>query len=118
MESVGALRRVETSTWLPLRSPEVPVRLGNAPGETSVHAAILVYDLRASGVVRNALRIAHAAAASGLAAELWVVRDTGAFAEDTGGIPVRVIAKGRPRLSRVADSVVTLPALAAEIRRI
>lgn len=117
MQSASALRRVETDTWLPLRAP-VPVRHSSAPGKAAVHAAILVYDLRASGVVRNALRIARAAAAAGLAAELWVVRSTGAFAQDTGGIPVRVIANGRPRLSRAVDSIVTLPALAATIRRL
>ena len=117
MQSASALRRVETDTWLPLRA-SVPVRHSSAPGKAAVHAAILVYDLRASGVVRNALRIARAAAAAGLAAELWVVRSTGAFAQDTGGIPVRVIANGTPRRSRAVDSIVTLPALTATIRRL
>jgi glycosyltransferase involved in cell wall biosynthesis len=79
-------------------------------------AAILVYDLRASGVARNALRIAKAAAEAGLAPELWVVRGIGEFMAETGGIPVRVIAKGTPHLPRVADSTVTLPALVAALR--
>lgn len=114
MQSARALRRARTDTWKPLRAPDAPMRRSTA----AVQAAILVYDLRASGVVRNALRIAAAAAASGLAAELWVVRRTGAFAGDTGGVPVRVIAEGVSRLSRVADSALTLPALAAAIRRV
>ncbi len=114
MQSASTLRRVEPDTWRPLRTPDAPVRRSTA----AIQAAILVYDLRASGVVRNAIRIAGAAAASGLAAELWVVRRSGAFAEDTGGLPVRVIAEGPPRLSRVADSLLTVPALAAAIRRL
>jgi glycosyltransferase involved in cell wall biosynthesis len=39
--------------------------------------ALLVYDLRGSGVVRNTLRIAKAARDAGLATEIWVVCDTG-----------------------------------------
>jgi glycosyltransferase involved in cell wall biosynthesis len=114
MQSAGTLRRVETDTWRPLRAPDAPVRRSTV----AIQAAILVYDLRASGVVRNAIRIARAAAASGLAAELWVVRRSGAFAEDTGRLPVRVIAEGPPRLSRAADSLRAVPALAAAIRRL
>ena len=95
MQSASTLRRVEPDTWHPLRVPDAPVRRSTSP----IQAAVLVYDLRASGVVRNAIRIARAAAASGLAAELWVVRRSGAFAEDTGDLPVRVIADmlGLPR---------------------
>lgn len=118
MSRASTLRRIETETSLPPSGSDVPVRNSRGPGEIAVQAAILVYDLRASGVVRNALRIARAAAAVGLAAELWVVRDTGAFVEDTSGIPVRVIASGRPRLPRGADSVFTVAALAATIRRL
>lgn len=114
MQSASTLRRVEPDTWHPLRVPDAPVRRSTSP----IQAAVLVYDLRASGVVRNAIRIARAAAASGLAAELWVVRRSGAFAEDTGDLPVRVIADGAARLSRGADSFLTVPALAAAIRRL
>jgi len=113
MPRTSTLRRTRADTRMPLRAPDVPMRRSG----TALQAAILVYDLRASGVVRNALRIARAAAAAGLSAELWVVRGTGAFAGDTGSIPVRVIADGRPRLPRAADSLFTLPALVAAIRR-
>jgi len=41
--------------------------------------AVLVYDLRASGVVRNALRIARQAALSGLRCDLVVVQAEGDF---------------------------------------
>ncbi|MGK2284601.1 glycosyltransferase [Pedomonas sp. V897] len=41
--------------------------------------AILIYDLRASGVVRNALRIAECAAAAGLRCDVVVVQDEGDF---------------------------------------
>ncbi len=114
MPSAATLHRVEPGTWLPLRAPGTPVRRSAA----SVQAAILVYDLRASGVVRNALRVVRAAVAAGLAAELWVVRRTGAFAAETAGLPVRVIAQGEARLSRALDSVLALPALATTLREV
>jgi len=44
-----------------------------------VDLAILVHDLSATGVVRNAMRIAGHVAKNGLKVELWVVSDGGAF---------------------------------------
>jgi glycosyltransferase involved in cell wall biosynthesis len=44
-----------------------------------VDLAILVHDLSATGVVRNAMRIAGHGAQNGLKVELWVVSDQGAF---------------------------------------
>jgi glycosyltransferase involved in cell wall biosynthesis len=50
---------------------------------------VLGYDLRASGVVRNALRIAGAAHAGGLKTELWVARADGPLrAEVPQGVTV------------------------------
>jgi glycosyltransferase involved in cell wall biosynthesis len=43
---------------------------------------IMGYDLRASGVVRNALRIAGASHAAGLATALWVAYDSGKLRDD------------------------------------
>ena len=42
--------------------------------------AVLVYDFSATGVTRNAIRIAAKAAAEGLRTELWVMRNHGPFA--------------------------------------
>ncbi|MCB2109237.1 MAG: glycosyltransferase [Rhodobacteraceae bacterium] len=51
--------------------------------------AILIYDFRGSGVIRNALRIAEAARIDGLFVEFVVVRHEGPFADTE--IPVSVI---------------------------
>lgn len=44
--------------------------------------AILVYDFTATGVVRNAIRIASRIAANGLKTEIWVMRNEGEFKKD------------------------------------
>jgi len=49
------------------------------PPVTQPDVAVLVYDLRASGVVRNALRIARRAAIAGLRCDLVVVHADGDF---------------------------------------
>ena len=61
-------------------------RSARASSAASLHVAvaqpdvaILIYDLRASGVVRNALRIARHAAVSGLRVDLVVVNEQGNF---------------------------------------
>src|SRR6478609_9581908 len=77
--------------------------------------AILLYDFRASGVVRNALRIAEAASAAGLDVRLWPVRCQGSFtASLPGGVPVEPIRTGvpAPGLGRDLDSLLSVPALA------
>src|SRR5690606_2435872 len=52
---------------------------GQAVASTRPDVAVLIYDLRASGVVRNALRIANRAAAAGLRCDVVVVHDDGDF---------------------------------------
>ena len=75
--------------------------------------AILVYDFRGSGVVRNALRIAGAASAAGLDVRLWPIRKQG---ELTGSVPAGVkvepIHAGTRTGSRDLDSLASVPALA------
>jgi glycosyltransferase involved in cell wall biosynthesis len=44
--------------------------------------AIIVFDLTATGVVRNAIRIASHIAAKGLKCEIWVMRKVGEFKKD------------------------------------
>ena len=44
--------------------------------------AIIVYDLTATGVVRNAIRIASHMAADGFKSEIWVMRKEGEFKKD------------------------------------
>jgi len=61
--------------------------------------AVLVHDLSATGVVRNAIRIAAHMASRGHRAELWVVRDTGAFrAEVPANVAIRCLGTG-PQIS-------------------
>lgn len=78
--------------------------------------AILVYDLRGSGVVRNVLRIAAQAAATGLATQIWVVRAEGSLGLQ---VPdnVRLIALDSPLalLGRTAGSVGAIKRIAAMI---
>lgn len=63
--------------------------------------AVLVYDFRGSGVVRNALRIAAAASAQGLRTQLWVVRADGALAgEVPPGVEVLALVEAHPLLGR------------------
>ncbi len=78
--------------------------------------AILVYDFRASGVVRNALRIAAAAREAGLDARLWPIRCRGSFAASLpAGVPIEPIRAGEPRSGRDVDSLLAVPALARAI---
>jgi glycosyl transferase family 4 len=44
--------------------------------------AIIVFDLTATGVVRNAIRIASHIAAKGFKSEIWVMRNEGEFKKD------------------------------------
>lgn len=75
------------------------VAIGGEAGRIDV--AVLVYDFRGSGVVRNALRIAGAAQAQGLNAQLWVVRAEGALAAEVpAGVEVVALADRHPALRR------------------
>ena len=89
-----------------------------APG---LDLAVLVYDLRGSGAVLNAVRIAERAAAAGLSTELWVLRRQGQLEGATpAGLRVVALAPGRggpgPRVLDSARLVGTL-ARAIETRR-
>ena len=79
--------------------------------------AVLVYDLRASGVVLNAIRIAGAALDAGMKAELWVINDDGPMARDLpAGLQVRRIRQASSAARRTLGSVMSLPGLAAMLR--
>lgn len=80
--------------------------------------AFLIYDLRASGVVRNVLRIAGAAREAGLDVSLWPIRLQGELAgEVPNGIPVEPVLGGKSRLPRDLDSLRAVPALVRAIDR-
>jgi glycosyltransferase involved in cell wall biosynthesis len=75
--------------------------------------SILGYDFRASGVVRNALRIAGAAQAAGLRTEIWAVRARGPLrAEVPAGVAVREAGLPGEAGSRSLELFKALPALA------
>ena len=79
---------------------------------TSSGIALLVYDFRASGVVRNALRIAAAAKEAGLDVSLWPIRLQGDLVgEVPDGISVRPLVAGRASMQRDLDSLRAIPAL-------
>lgn len=79
--------------------------------------AVLVYDLRVSGVVINALRIVEAIQDRGLIAELWVVNREGALADR---LPPRVQVRhlqSSSWLPRSAAGLAAIPGLARMLRR-
>lgn len=79
--------------------------------------AVLVYDLRASGVVINAIRIAEAARQAGMATELWVIMDEGPLAEDLpAGLRLRRLRNSSSGLPRSVDSLMNISRLAALLR--
>lgn len=74
--------------------------------------AILGFDLRASGVVRNALRIAGAAAAAGLNTELWTVKADGPLRDEVPpGVTFRSAGFSGAGLGRTADLARAIPSL-------
>lgn len=77
---------------------------------------LLVYDFRASGVVRNAFRIADAARKSGLDVRLWPIRPQGELSSQVPqGVPVEPIL-GKGHRQRDIDSFCAIPALARTLR--
>ena len=81
--------------------------------------AILVYDLRASGVSRNALAIADASLAADLSVELWVIRPQGHM-QETAPEGVRVVQTPVGRklpVGRTLDMVLSILPLARYLRR-
>lgn len=80
--------------------------------------AMLIYDFRGSGVVRNGLRIAEAARAAGLAVELWPVRAQGELIGTLPrGVPVHALRDQPAAVPRALDSLVALPSLVRAIER-
>ena len=66
----------------------------------------IVYDLRASGVVRNLLRIARAARSAGLDFELWPLRGQGEFLDEARECaPLRPILADQTTAQRDWDSL-------------
>jgi len=80
--------------------------------------SLLAYDLKASGVVRNALRLAGAASAAGFRTELWVARNHGALRDEVpAGIEVRHSGRnGSVALPEGPDLAASLWALAFYLR--
>lgn len=78
--------------------------------------AFVMFDFGPTGVVRNTIRIARAAADAGLRIELWVVQDGGPLRGDLPtGIPVRAfgpeLGTGYSRAERRKTGRRTVPAL-------
>jgi len=86
--------------------------------EPGLDLAVLVYDLRGSGAVLNAVRIAERAAAAGLNTELWVLRRQGQLEGATpAGLRVVALASERAAVgSRVLDSARLIGTLARAIQ--
>lgn len=77
----------------------------------------VVYDLRASGVVRNLLRIAKSARANGLNFELWPMRAQGEFLDEARArAPLRPILDGQTAAQRDWDTLTHSRALAEAMR--
>ena len=82
----AAAARLEPQETDPSKPP-APV----AAGASRPDVAVLVYDLRVSGVVLNALRIAEATREASLTCELWVMNGEGALADRVPPqLPVRL----------------------------
>ncbi|MGN6496450.1 MAG: glycosyltransferase [Tsuneonella sp.] len=81
--------------------------------------ALLVYDLRGSGVIRNLLRIARAAHEGGLATEIWVIEASGAMAgEVPPGVRVRELGSLAGKLGRTPGSALAVRRIAHAIRTV
>jgi glycosyltransferase involved in cell wall biosynthesis len=79
---------------------------------------MLVYDLSATGVVRNAFRIAEAGRATGLDVRLWPIRRQGELLHGVpDGVPVEPVIDGTSRRQRDLDSLFAVPAIARAIER-
>ena len=84
--------------------------------EPGLGLAILVHDLSATGVVRNALRIGGHMAARGLHYELWVVRAEGQFKTQVPpGVTLVQMGAARRHLNRRLETLLAIPALARAI---
>lgn len=91
----------------------------SAPPESRPDLALLVYDLRGSGVVRNVRRIAEATARGGIATEVWVVSGEGALAGALPqGVRLRVLGSPTESLGRTLGSIGAVAAIARAIREV
>jgi glycosyltransferase involved in cell wall biosynthesis len=81
--------------------------------------AVLGYDLRMSGVVRNALRIAGAAANAGMRTELWVTRGDGPLRNELPpDVKLREITGGSTDRGRTIGLARSIPAFAAQLKSV
>lgn len=69
--------------------------------QTPVDVALLVYDLRGSGVCRNTIRLARALQQAGLAVEIVAVAPGGDLADEAAGLPVRSLRRTPGRFGRL-----------------
>ncbi len=87
--------------------------------EPGADIAVLGYDLRISGVVRNALRIAGAAANAGMRTELWVARGDGPLrSELPPDVKLREITGGSTDRGRTIGLARSIPAFAAQLKSV
>lgn len=90
---------------------------GSSSREQRPDLAILVHDLSATGVARNAVRIAAGMAARGLKAELWVVRDEGAFRSRVpANVTVRTVGSASRLPLRRLEVLLAIGPIAKAIR--
>ncbi|MCB1377028.1 MAG: glycosyltransferase [Alphaproteobacteria bacterium] len=79
--------------------------------------AVLVHDLSATGVVRNAIRVAVHMAATGHRTEIWVNHDRGAFRADVPAtVTIRQIGSGRRLPTRRLETLHAIGGMARLIR--
>jgi glycosyltransferase involved in cell wall biosynthesis len=71
----------------------------------AIDVALLVYDLRASGVCRNTVRLAEALQQAGLRVEIVAVSPGGDMAQIAASLPVRHLRKSRGSLGRLAGTL-------------
>lgn len=109
-------RDAELSHPLPVPVPHD--RQASAPVPSQPDVAILVYDLRASGVVLNAIRIAETAFAAGMKTELWVIDKHGPLLDTLpAGLTLRAIRQTHGDGPRTLSSVLAIPRLVTMLRR-
>ncbi len=102
----------------PLPAPAAQDRHPSAHEVARPDIAVLVYDLRASGVVLNAIRIAEAALAAGMATELWVIDKQGPLLHTLpAGLKLRAIRETQSAAPRALSSALAIPHLVALLRR-
>lgn len=83
---------------------------------TPLYLAIVVHDLSATGVVRNAIRIAGHMANHGYRTELWVIRDSGAFrAQVPPAVTIRMIGARKIKTVRRIETLLAVKTIAGLI---